>query len=197
MTEHLYATVAQLKARLLSPETTDTSKDTLYEGVLESASRAVDDFCARVFWEGAPGEIRYFSPLDRGICYLDDAVAVTAVATDETLDRTYSNAWATTDWELQPFNAAARSRPYLWMVPTPNGANMFPPYRGAVKVTGTFGWAAVPAGVMEATLILAMRLARRGSAIWGTTENVMGGITKIDARDAEMVGLLTNYIKHT
>jgi len=153
-----YVTTEQVRAAL-DIDTTD--EDTLSLAV-SSASRLVDSMCGRNFGL-TTSAARYFDPTDPYCVSIDDAATVTAVATDDGADGTYSTSWATTDWQAQPVGGIAPSGltgwPYRAIVAVSGrtftkGLNMRP----VVKVTGTWGWAAVPDDVEQATLFLASEM---------------------------------------
>jgi hypothetical protein len=119
---------------------TDTNDDTAIDSVIESVSRQIDQFCNRRFF--AAIETRYFTARSGVMCPVDDLLSVTTLATDDNADRTYSNSWAATDYELEPVNAALKSppQPYTSIVVTPNGVEAFGTDRRAVKVVGLWGY---------------------------------------------------------
>ena len=68
-----YATLADVKAAL---RITDTVDDTLLELAVESASRLVDGYCARVFYNMG-SSVRYYSTGDPYFCPIDDLISIT------------------------------------------------------------------------------------------------------------------------
>ena len=54
---------------------------------------------------------------------MDDLLSVTTLKTDEDGDRTYEITWATTDYDLMPYNATLESQaqPYSHLQTTPDG----------------------------------------------------------------------------
>ena len=105
-----YATLAELKARMGIP-LADTADDTILEAVIESASRMIDRFCGRQFFQNA-AQVRYYTPASEVLAFTDDLVSVSAVATDRNLTRTWDHDVASGDYELGPKNAPALSQPY-------------------------------------------------------------------------------------
>jgi hypothetical protein len=187
-----YISLAQFKVSFF-PATSqgDTADDATIAGAIGAVSRMIDDYCGRQFFAGSAGETRYFSPSDLRICYTDDLVSITEVATDDGLNRTFSNVWATTDWEYGPRNASAHGRPYTWIQVTPNGNNAFPGWRDSVRIKATYGWSTVPAQVQQACLIQSLRLFKRKDApfgVMGTAE--MGQLMVIPKLDPDIVTLL-------
>ncbi len=131
-------------------------------GSIASASRAIEEYCDRVFWLGSStSEVRYFTPLEHGSVRIDDVVSIGTVQTDYDGDGTYEQTWATTDYSVYPLNAAAFDKPYEELRARPYRYPKFPCWDGAVKVTGQFGWPAVPAQVKTATMLLSEKLVKR------------------------------------
>lgn len=150
-----YITPADLYAALAIDETDDSTASI----AISAASRFVDNACGRNF-SVTTSAARYFFPVDSYVCQIDDAATVTAVATDDGNDGTYSTSWSTTDWQAQPVGGigpnALTGWPYLAVVAVLDRCFLQQfNRRPSVKVTGTWGWTAVPEDVKLATLMLA------------------------------------------
>src|SRR5262245_50393141 len=96
-----YATVDEFKAWITL---TDFVDDAVISDALTAASRAIDKFCKTHFWQTAPGTNRLFDTGDSWFLRINDAAAVTAVATDLDQDGTYETVWAAGDFQLLPLN---------------------------------------------------------------------------------------------
>ncbi len=134
------------------------------QDVLETASRKVDDHCERRFWLDADAaQVRYYSPADPYLLYVDDIVVVTSLKTDDSGDGTFENTWTlNTDYVREPLNAAADSKPWERLCVHPSGSFYFPTsYPRSVELTGQFGWSAVPQPVKTATKMVAHRFLKR------------------------------------
>jgi hypothetical protein len=190
-----YASLAQFKQRF-AIASTDAARDTDLELIIQAVSRAVDLACGRVFYAGTPATVRYYTAQSFKNCFTDDFSAVTALATDEDGDETYETTWAATDYRLMPFDKPA-DWPYMWLAVKPNGQHQFPARLPAgVKVTGTFGWAAVPDMVREACLLQTNRLwERRGSPFGVLGANEFGAPTVIVKLDPDVVQLLQPFVR--
>lgn len=165
-----YATLAELRARMNVP-TADTGGDAVLEACIESASRAIDGFTGRRFYQ-ITATARTFTAEFSDCLYVPDLVSVSALVTDTDGDRTYEVTWATTDYDLSPFNASDTYYPYTRIEMTPQGRYGFPVgIAKGVKVTGTWGWPATPDAINEATLIQAARYAKRMAAPFGLDQN--------------------------
>ena len=161
-----YASIDELKTRL---GITDATDDTILGMVLDSVSLLIEKKTHRRFWKNTSDETRYYSPMQSDALFTDDIVSVTTLKSDEDQDRTYEATWATTDYDLCPYNAATLSpqEPYTWLEITPQGSYSFPTGQKAVQIVGVFGWPEVPATVKEATLIQAARIFKRKDSPFG------------------------------
>jgi hypothetical protein len=187
-----YITTAELKDTL---EIASTFADPDIQRAITSASRAIDQTLNRSFATGPAGEQRFYTAiLDGQLVLTDDLVSVSALATDDTGDRTYSTAWQPADYELGPPNAAATGAPFTNIRPSTKGnhPDAFPTTYDSVRVTGVFGWPTAPEQVKEATTIIATRLLLRSrQAPFGVvTAGVDGAAVRISRFDPDVALLL-------
>lgn len=166
-----YCTLAEIKARL---GITDTASDAILENVVEAVSRAIDHATGDRFYVITAATYTFTPdyadwlplPLAPGLR------TVTTLKTDEDGDRAYETTWTTTDYDLEPENAAAFGQPYRAIRVAPNGTRAFPRgLRRSVQIAGDWGWAAIPDAINEACLLQSARLFRRKDAPFG----VVGG----------------------
>lgn len=149
-----YCTLTELKAAL---GVSDTADDTALERAINSASRQIDGYCGRRFWQDAEATVKYFTAQDWGTCLFRgdvegaDATTITEVAVDSGAG-TYT-ALASSSWRAAPQSG---SRPFDRVVSLRGG--LFPTFDEGVRVTGRFGWAAVPDEVAEATVMQASQI---------------------------------------
>ncbi len=171
--------------------------------VLAAASRAVDEWCQRHFWQDgtiASPVARTFAPWDSRVVVfgpfndLTDAVAPT-VATDTDGDGVFETSWAAADWQALPFNRYD-GRPYTSILAV--AGLRFPCWSTGrvdrVQVTGVWGWAAVPPPVKTACLIRAAQLLTRmqsPNGIAGVGD--FGPIRADRPEDRDVVALLDPY----
>ena len=86
------------------------------------------------------------SATDTAEVLLPDLAAITSLATDDNIDRTFETTWATTDYRLRPSNAdpASRfngdSRPYTSVIVDSNGTRSFTLGDETVQIVGEWGW---------------------------------------------------------
>lgn len=189
----LYATVPELKARI---GITDAVDDTTLNAVLEATSRGIDNYCGRFFYQTSAATARYYTALDDDSVLIDDCVSLSAVATDADGNRVYEYTWASTDYDLLPENAAAGSEPYTEIATSPLGNYSFPVgVRKGVKLTGVWGWPAVPAPVKEACLIQGARVFKRKDSPFGILGSPEMGQMRIGRFDPDVTWLLETYRK--
>jgi hypothetical protein len=161
-----YATLADVKSGFRIQDSVD---DTMLELSIEAASREIDGYCERVFYNAGTAT-RVYIPTDTFYTETDDIISVTTLktsSTGETFDTTWS---ASGDYQLEPLNGisgglighpATRIRAigsYLFPLWSPKNVNS---HEATVQVVGVFGWSAVPTAIRQATIILAMRQFKR------------------------------------
>jgi hypothetical protein len=130
---------------------------------ISAASAGINEYCGRSFTANTTGATatRYYTPLDGTHVLIDDLISCSTLATDYDGDGVYEQVWGAGDFVLEPLNAAADGKPYEEIRKRQYSSVWFSHARGSVKVTGVFGWPAVPAQVKEATTIMSMRFFRR------------------------------------
>lgn len=195
-----YATLTQLKTvDRLNISTSDTTSDTTLEGIITAVSRAIDLSCSRYFYKSTASEVRYFTPRESNRIFVGDVVSITNLYTDNLSgDRTYPNTWATTDYDLFPYDAATFSedQPYRWIDVSPRGVNFFPVgLAKGVKLDAVFGWPSVPAAITEACLLWSERWFKRYKTPLGISAfNALGETTvKVPPADPDVEQMLNNY----
>lgn len=195
-----YTTVALLKAQL---RVSDTADDTALTAVVASASRAIDHECGRQFGLVSPAVARTYTR-DCGL-YLDGVPALAiddlssasglVVETDEDDTATYGTTLvAGTDFALWPYNAVADGKPYTHLLTRGSSFYSWPRYPNAIRVTGLFGWASVPAVVSSAALIQAARFFVRRDASFGIAGSPEMGneMRLLDRLDPDVAVLLSS-----
>ena len=164
MAANLYETIAGFKNWVLLGDSLD---DETVEDALEAASRSIDNYCNTQFWQTAAGATRVFDTCDSWSLRIGDAVAVTQVATDTNSDGTFETIWAATDFQLLPLNPAMAPEQEPYTEIRAIGAFTFPAATrrlGLIRVTGTWGWPAIPQAVIQSTRLIANRLIKRRSS---------------------------------
>lgn len=183
-----YCTLDQLKERL-TISLGDDADDATLEQNIEAASRAVDGLCGRFFYS-ATAQTKYYATDFPDMVEVDDLVSVTTLKTDEDGDRVYETTWSATDFELEPSSGPPFTRIYI----TPTSSYAFPWGRRSIQVVGTFGWAAVPDAVREASLLLAARYhSRRNTPLGIQVGKPEFGNLSIPGKDPDVERLLMPY----
>jgi len=164
-----YCSLADVKA---AARITDDIDDTLLELSIESASREIDSYTERVFYqtgsEGTP-VARVYVPQDLYVVETDDIISVTTLKTDSNGDGTFDTTFDASDFQLEPLNGLAggietpftRIRAvgtYLWPTYEPRNVDA---NQASVQVTGVFGFATVPTAVRQACILSALRQYKR------------------------------------
>lgn len=189
----LYATLAELK--LAAGEIGETTRDALLLMALASASRSVDRYCGRRFYADTVDSARQFRTVRNVLCdvdgealFIDDLSA--APTTVEVGDGT---TWtAITDYSSEPDNALAQGQPINML------RRKFSYWRwglvSRVRVTGMWGWPAIPDEVSQATLLQASRLFNRRKSPEGITGNAEWGLVRVTRVDPDVASLLQPYL---
>jgi len=190
-------TLTEIRARLQFAST-DTTDDAMLESIVTGVSRLIDNYCGRKFYADTADATRYYTAEFSDVLFLpDDLISVTTLKTDTDGDRTYETTWATTDYDLEPLNAALDSAPYTRISTTPAGRYGFPTIAKSVQIVGKFGYATtVPAPVKEACLLQCERLYKRKDAIFGVLGSAeMGQMVVLPKLDPDVQLLLSGYLR--
>ena len=154
-----YASAATYRSVI---DKSDTGEDAEILTDLKAISRYIDRKVGRFFTTDASAVARVYQATEYSnqpkTLFIDDLVAVTSIKVDTDDDGSFSDedAWATTDYELLPRNAAdgPEARPYTEIhIPSWSSKNLWG--RHLVEVNATFGWPAVPSSIERATIHLA------------------------------------------
>jgi hypothetical protein len=167
-----YCTLEQLK-KYIGLEQGDQLDDETLTSALDSVHAGVEDFTGRVFTKEDTATARLFEVDDCGVVEVDDfhTDAGLIVETDDGLNGSYSTTWAAGDYQLEPLNGVHHGRSG-WPFTTIRavGSRRFPRprnRRATVRITAAWGWAAVPAPVHQACLILGAEAGKLKDAPFG------------------------------
>ena len=194
-----YATLADVKA---AARVTDTFDDGLFEVAIESASRDIDAYCERVFYN-AGSLTRVYIPADIYRLETDDLVFVTTIKSDTNGDGGFNQTWAATDYQLEPLNGIAGGivTPYtriravgdfLWPVYEPRDINAG---QASVEITGVFGFASIPMAIKQATILASLRAYKRYESPTGVLGFSDVGVVRIGRLDPDVQRLIDPYRK--
>ena len=190
-----YATLADVRV-------TDTFDDGLFEVAIESASRDIDAYCERVFYN-AGSLTRVYIPADIYRLETDDLVSVTTIKSDTNGDGGFNQTWAATDYQLEPLNGIAGGivTPYtriravgdfLWPVYEPRDINAG---QASVEITGVFGFASIPMAIKQATILASLRAYKRYESPTGVLGFSDVGVVRIGRLDPDVQRLIDPYRK--
>lgn len=181
-----YATLTQLKSYL---KITDADDDSELTDALASASKGITKFCGRQFNKETSATARTYRPTHAGLAMVDDFHTTTGlvIATADD-DGVFDTTWTSADYELEPFNGVRDGEPgwpYWKIRVVDSSALSFPlASRATLQVTAQWGWAAVPAPVKQACLILAAETFKLKDAPFGVAG--FGDFGAVRVRDNPM-----------
>lgn len=175
-----YATRTELKSYLRIDAAQDDYDDDL-DDVLDSATREINNHCSRQFNRddvitSTGTQTRVYAVRYSWLAEIDDIHTLTdlEIETDTSGDGTYETTWEAADYQLEPLNGIRDGNtgwPYFKIRAI--GSKTFPVlgHQASLRVTGHFGWSAVPKDVKQACLMLSaetfkMREAPFGVAGW-------------------------------
>lgn len=189
-----YCTLAEVKAALRISDSTD---DTLLEGAIEGASRRIDGYTGRFFYQ-TTNTVKMYARDVYTVLLQNDLVSVITLKTDDDGDGTYEDTWTlNVDYQLQPLNTALQSRPYNRI--TAIGGKTFPivvqPEIPAVELNGVWGWGAIPDDVNQACILLAMRGFARYNAALGVV-GFADMAVQVRAIDPDVRDMLSPYVQY-
>lgn len=196
----LYIELEQLKSTLNL--TGDTFADQDIQLAILAASRSIDQDCGRRFYPDADAnQVHYYAPLSERFVRIDDLVELTSLKTDPNGDATYAYTWTLgSDFTLEPSDAVALGHPWQLIRKNALAAYTFDfavGYANPIKVTGRFGWLAVPPQIQQATVIRAGRLLKRaretpfGVAALGLD----GAAVRVARDDPDVTKLIAPFVR--
>ena len=159
-----YVTATALKSTLQL--TGQTYADSDIATAISAASRGLENAYNSTWTLGQVGENRYYTP-DGYTVQLGDLLAASAVHVDLGWAGSYSTSLtASTQYRLLPATNGliangGNGEPYDELQIVRGYGGSLGCGRDSVKITGQFGWEAIPAGVEAAVTIIATRLLRR------------------------------------
>ena len=159
-----YCTLAEIKA---SARITDSVDDTLLELAVESASRMVDSYTQRYFYNAGTAT-RLFAPQDSYVTEIDDSISISVLQTSD--GDTFGTTWAAKDYQLEPLNGnvdGLTGHPATRIRAVDDFLFTVLDGEATVRITGVWGWSAVPIAVKQATVIQAARIFKRNDSPLG------------------------------
>ena len=187
---NVYTTLADVRNGL---QIEDSNDDTDIQAAILSASRMIDDYCQRGFYqEGtlASPVIKYYTPVSPWYLEIDDLIQPTEIASRANQSGPFTQIWnLDTDVMYEPVNNPELGRPVtrLLAIQTYVWPYFFPQ---TVKITGVWGFKEIPYEVELACKIQASRLFIRKQSPFGIAGSVELGTVRLTSRldpDVEML----------
>lgn len=144
-----YLTLARLKEAVGAK--TEVHDNDL-ERAIGSASRKIDEWTGRYFYQDAAPSARLYRAADAFYVSVGDfdSTAGVLVKTDLDTDGVFETTWASSDWQAEPL-VRYNQKPYTRITATSRDKTFpFWSLRPMVQVTATWGWGAVPPQVEQA-----------------------------------------------
>ena len=185
-----YATLTQVKAAI---GIADGFDDSLLEMAIESASRQIDSYTERYFYNAGTA-VKIFAPIDNYVCPTEDFITLSKVETSED-GVTFDTEWASDDWQQEPLNGRAGGLVTSFTQIRAVKDYYFPYVNGeaTVRITGTWGWSAVPIAITQATVILASRIFKRLDSPLGIISGELGSMRIGFRLDPDVQHLIDPY----
>jgi hypothetical protein len=188
-----YATLNEIKA---SARITDTIDDTLLELAVESASRMIDSYTQRYFYNAGTA-VRLFVPQDNYVTEIDDAISISKIETSD--GDNFEVTWQTKDYQLEPLNGIVdglTGHPATRIRAVDDFLFNVLAGEATVRVTGVWGWSAVPIAVKQATIIQAARIFKRNDSPLGIAGFGDMGVIRVGSQlDPDVRQLVEVYRK--
>jgi len=196
--ENGYASLAEVKAAL---RITDTVDDALLELAIESASREIEGYCERVFYDVGTAT-RVFMPEDSYITQIDDLQGLTTLETSSD-GNSFDTTWTASDYQLEPLNGVAGGLTQPSTRIRAIGDYLFPIWsvlntnanEATVRITGTWGWATVPTAIKQATVLYSMRQFKRYDSPLGVAGFGDIGAIRVSRFDPDVEAMVSPYRK--
>jgi hypothetical protein len=196
-----YATLEDLQTELSVPfETQYTNR---LEVALNAASRQIDGFCGRRFWQDSAVVDRQFYADSYNECMVPEGISTVTgliVKTDDADTGAFGTTLTiTTNFILLPTNAADEvpAFPYTCIRLVDSGISAFPMSssgRPGVQVTAKFGFPAIPDDVTKACLIQATQLFKSSDAVFGGLSFDAGVFRVRETLNPMAAALLERYV---
>jgi hypothetical protein len=166
-----YATLAAFKSAV---GITDTTDDDALQAVLDATDLLINNYCdTKVGFGQTSTQVRYYTTNSLLYVLTDPIVSISELRVDITGLGGYDQVWDSSQYILAPRNAPLDGRPYTEIDTNINQVRVFPTTYSAIKVTGIFGWPAVPAAVTQAAI-------QQAGAVWASRTAPFGVIGSQD-----------------
>jgi hypothetical protein len=189
-----YSTLNELKA-FVAITLTDDDFDADLERTVESASRMIDNYCGRVFFDSGSATAKTFQAEEAHRVYVPDFSTVTGlvVKTDTSDDGTFDTTWTSDDYQVEPVSSAHDGRPFNQVTAVESLTFPTSGRRARVEITAQWGWDAVPTEVEQTCLIVAAELWRRKDAPFGVVGVGPDGAVRVTSTERPMMARINHY----
>lgn len=191
-----YATLEDFRLRFYPLGYEATDEDSLIERIIEASSRAIDEYCGRFFYVTGSVDQYTLTAQDWDELGGVDIVSLTKVEVDHDLDEDYETEYSVNSFHLLPLDAARFNKPYTCLKKKPLEQVWFPTHIAGVRLSGSFGWPAIPPPITEACLLMTDRLFTRKDAILGVMGTPEFGLIRITSIDPDVKRLLRPYMRY-
>lgn len=182
----------------------DLANTELLDDVVTAVSRLIDQACQRTFWQTAVDTARLFPTTSSNVLEFgefNDAAAVTEIAVDRDGDGTFEEVISASNYVLEPVepSAAPEARPYTCVRLLNNvywpgvGGSAISGRTHLIRVTGTWGWPAVPAMVKQACRLQTARVLKRQESSLGVAGFGEFGVVRVSRIDPDIDSMLQPY----
>lgn len=186
-----YATLAEVKAAL---KITDSLDDSLLEMAVESASRLIDGYTGRYFYNAGTAT-KNFAAQDDYVTQIEDLQTLTTLSTANEVGGDYTT-WGANDYQLEPLNGRTDGlvSPATSIRATKSYVFPYAKDQALVRVVGVWGWSAVPMPVKQATIIQSSRIFKRLDSPLGVAGFGDMGVVRVGTRlDPDVQHLVDPY----
>lgn len=171
----------------------DTADDVQLDLALAAASRAIDRATGRQFGQVNSATTRTYTAKwdtrrERWYVTIDDLMTITDLVVTYDVDDDQSFSATITNYQLRPANAAPDGEPWTELVVRPGAVLQPSALEDGVRITGLWGWLAVPDAIKEACLLQASRLVSRRDSPFGVAGSPETGseLRLLDKLDADV-----------
>lgn len=186
-----YAGISDVK-EFLGIESSNIQNDQNIERAIDAAEKLIERTTGRVFTLSASATARTFatSPCETDLI-IDDVGTLTGLVVETgTFGSSTWDTVADTDYEVGPVNAIARGVP-VTVVLRPSGWGTG---NSRVRVTAKWGWPEVPADVIQATILQAVRLLKRKDSPGGVYGSADWGLIRVSKVDPDVMALVQHFM---
>lgn len=187
-----------------------SGQDTNIDNAINGASRQIDQYCRRYFFQDETVNAKYYTPNNYIEIVVDDISTATGlvVSLDDNDDGTHEKVLTiNTDFILLPNNPEYIEisdadyrfpQNVIRLLPTRSSERFDPLIVNNVKVEAKFGFIKIPEAIKQATLIQATRLFKRKDTPFNVFGNEQTGTQELFSKfDPDAKELIKGYIKKT